>query len=125
MEANEHETESKLVASHLVYVAQALKLKPDASLVKIAKDYYGAPDRVHELTERLCTACQMMTKAQQDRIIYDGRSQDARSLATWWEAHQEADRQKAADAARVATRTTIKAQALAKLTPKERRALGL
>lgn len=46
-------------------------------------------------------------------------------MQTWWRDHQEADRKRRADERAKTNRRRLKAQALNKLTPAERRVLGL
>lgn len=59
-----------------------------------------------------------MTEADREAIVYDAHDATSRQLATWWETHCEADRAREAEEA-------ARAAALAKLTPADRRALGL
>lgn len=127
MEPTQHEAESRRVAKHLVYVynAKGWAAKLPEWIAAAASDLYGNAAKVHVLTEELCTLLGSMSRADADRIVYDGRSERARNLASWWEAHQEADREKeerkAEDKARAATRK----RALAKLSVAERAALGV
>ncbi len=125
MEPREHERESKKVAQLIVYVAGELGLTPSPVIVKAANDYYGNESKVHEFTEALCNLCSNMPGKASDKIIYDGRSKNARRLAGWWDAHQEADKAKAAAASAKKRTDSAKASALAKLTAAERKALGL
>ncbi len=125
MEPREYERESKKVAQLIVYAYTQLGLAIDPIVAKAAKDYYGDEKRVHVFTEVLCSLCSAMPDGMADRIIYDGSSKDARRLAGWWDAHQEADAKKSKEAARKKRTAATKASAMAKLSPKEKKALGL
>lgn len=46
-------------------------------------------------------------------------------LQMWWRDHQEADKRREAQAKKKAEEAALRESALAKLTPKERKALGL
>lgn len=92
MEPNEREKESKLVAEHLEYIRLCLDSKPDLELYNIVTSYYGAPDKVDELTTRLCFLLRNLSKGEEDYIIYNARSRQSRRLADWWEQHQEFDK---------------------------------
>ena len=111
MHPRELERESQLVCQHLVYVYRQLGRAVPSWVRKAANDIYGCEDRADEVTEMLCTLCGKMTKA--------------RSLANWWDDHQEADRQKERAAKKAADKQVAKAYALKKLSPADKQALGL
>lgn len=72
--------------------------------------------RISNLTRMLCGLCQ----ATEDRMEYWPAD-----VAEWWKAHQEDDRKRrAAEEAREREKE-LRAQALSKLSPEERRALRL
>ena len=124
LEANSQEEESRKACELLVYsltaMGQPAKTIP-AWIKKGAKEYYGVPNRLNELVRMLCATCREMTKAQEDKIVYDGRNAKARQLAEWWDAHQKADRARLRKEA--VTRRRKKLKALKKLTKAEREAL--
>jgi len=62
---------------------------PD-SVHQAAADQYCRVDFVPEL----CQLIRNMTEDECDRIVYNPRSKIARSLADWWETHEEADRKR-------------------------------
>lgn len=126
LEANSQEEESRKACELLVYALTALgQASKDIPtwIKKGAKEYYGVPARLNELVRMLCATCQEMTKAQEDKIIYDGRNAKARKLAEWWDAHQKADRDRLREEAATRKRKKTKATALKKLTKAEREAL--
>lgn len=96
LKANEHEEESRKVSEFIVFVCKKLRKKPDPLIVKTAKDYYGNPGQVHELTDMLCGLCRSMKPKEADLIIYNGRDATSRRLADWWDLHKKADKKKRA-----------------------------
>jgi hypothetical protein len=130
MEPNAREIESRRVARLLLYVIPLMeRIQPDSNgldpLRKIVENPYGDTDSLDHYTDQLCLRCKRMTKEQREKIIYNAKSKDARALADWWEAHQEADRKRETKERAEAKRAKIAAAALAKLNPTEREALGL
>jgi hypothetical protein len=76
---------------------------------------YGHPDRLDLDTARLCLLC------REDSDI----ASRSLELQLWWRRHKAADKQKA-DAQRERLRVAhLRFSARAKLTPEERRAVGL
>lgn len=88
----------------------------------------GAP-QPQNFTERvyidLCGMMQSLTPERRDEIVYDARNPAARALADWWEYHERMDREREESARESAERNRLRKEAAAKLTPEERRALGL
>ena len=87
---------------------------------------FGMADEVDNiLTPKLCALIKGMSDKQVDSIIYNPRDKMARQLASWWESHQEADRQREEQEQHEAEQERLRQQGEAKLTPEERKALGL
>ena len=125
MEPGLHEKESRRVANHLVYLAEVGHIKCDDWIFEAADNYYGNVSKVHELTEKLCTVLREMNDADMDMYVYNGRLSKARKLATWWEAHQEADKEREKQEAEEQKRKKVKAGALEKLNDEEKESLGV
>jgi len=126
MEPSQHEAESKNVAIMICYLISKLGFDVHPYIVEAAKSPYGNKERVHDLTKYLCQTIGLMTDAQRDQLIYDGRSPSARRIADWWDAHQEADKARAIkEEVRLKGYDVLRASALAKLTPAEREVLGV
>lgn len=124
MEQTSSEQFVQKTAINLVYVLKSLKKSVPKWVQKTANDYY-AQDPEDQLTPTLCGLIKKMTKAQLNKIVYDGRSPEARQLAQWWDEHQAADKRRSANKTEKAQKNKIKKQALKKLTTEEKKALGL
>ena len=122
MEPTRKELQLRETAQLLMYVYQHAQFnsgvgKVDAKLKDASKDIYCKADYVPQL----CEAIHVLTTAQMNEIVYNGRDPMSRKLADWWERHLEADRSREAREAREAFRQAT----LAKLTPEERGVLGV
>jgi len=107
LEANAQETYSRDTAKLVVFAAAKLGQPVEAYITKAAAEYYGDPKRHDDITAALCALCTSMTPAQQDAIIYNGRDEQSRALATWWEHHQKVDADREAAEAEEAQVTAI------------------
>lgn len=86
------EKNSKQVASLLVHAYGVLgDVVPDW-IASAATNQYGAPAQLDLLTQILCELCAHLSEADRTRVIYNAHNPKARELATWWEAHQAADK---------------------------------
>jgi hypothetical protein len=90
-----------------------------------ADDMYGNVSRIHQDTAMLCEMCQNLTEKEQNTLLYDGRKEMARELAAWWEKHQKADKARGKKERADKKNAKLRETAAAKLTPEERKALGL
>lgn len=80
----------------------------------------------HDYVEELCTVMQNLDERRRDRLLYgDPKNRPRRELASWWEDHQEEDRKRLERELSAAREKQEKAAAIAKLTPYERKLLGL
>jgi hypothetical protein len=77
------------------------------------------------ITEQLCTLLGKMSKGQQEKIVYNAHDAVSRDLASWWAAHQAADKAREEQERAVKAKKKLREQGLSKLTKKERDALGL
>ncbi len=123
MEPNSREVNSKETCENLRYTLRSLDLAIPQWITKAANDCYGNPDKLNEAVVMLCKLCGEMTKLQQDTIIYDGRSEDARKLADWWQKHQTADKKRELEDKKRREKVELKISALSKLTKEEKAAL--
>lgn len=90
LKQNSREAELQRAARLLVFVHSRLGTESTPELVKASADYYCRADYVPEL----CQALKAMTDEQVDSIVYNGRNPLSRDLASWWEQHQLADKQR-------------------------------
>jgi hypothetical protein len=72
----------------LAYALDALGEEVLDSVHQAASDQYCRRDYVPDL----CKLISEMTDDERKRIVYNPYSKTSRSLADWWEKHQEADR---------------------------------
>lgn len=119
LEPTHRERQLQQTAQLLVYVHGKLTLRSSADLLAAAANQYCREDYVPEL----CAILNSLSPEELESIVYNARSKESRTLADWWERHQEADRKREAAERRDAERAALRASALAKLTPAERKAL--
>ena len=72
------------------YALNELGEKVPDTVHQAATDQYCRVDFVPEL----CRLIRNMSGDECDRIVYNPRSKISRSLADWWEKHEEADRKR-------------------------------
>jgi hypothetical protein len=110
MHASQREQESARVRAFLREVGQPApaSAQPD--------HYYGNVATLDADTAALCDWC----RANPEAVL--GQSLE---LQIWWRDHQRADEKKADEAVARARREQLKRIGLSKLTPEERKALGL
>jgi len=124
MEQDGSEAFFQKTAKNLVYVLKSLN-KPVPKWISETAETYYAKDPEGKLTPTLCGLIKKMTKAQVDKIVYDGRKPEARQLAEWWESHQKADDRRKQEDSEEKAKNKLKKQALKKLTSAERKALNV
>jgi hypothetical protein len=122
LEATEYERELQRTAKLLVYVFKATDKLAPKWVYGQAKDCYASDKRLVPL---LCAVLGELSCKEREQIIYDAHSKSARDLANWWERHQAADKARIVMEKQDAEKKKLKAQALRKLSDKERKALGL
>lgn len=83
---------------------------------KSRHDYYGKVDQLDSDTAWLCAWCEKNTAILNTFSL---------ELQIWWRDHQEQDARREAAKAKTAHLKEVRRQALEKLTPEERRALGV
>jgi len=99
MEANARETESRVVAKHLIYILPIMGKELPKGVKKASTEYYGNTQKLDEWTALLCATCKELEADERlaDEYLWDGRNKHARDLADWWERHKEFDRQREAE----------------------------
>jgi hypothetical protein len=122
LEPTRREVELKRAAGLLVFVTKAMGAEPEDWMKREAGNSYASDSR--SVTE-LCSALKAMSKKDLERIVYDARNKTSRDLADWWEAHQAADAAREAREKAAAKAKAVRKKAVAKLTPKERKVLGV
>ncbi len=116
---NSREQQLQHTAKLYVYLQHAIGIQPNTAAVAAAKDIYCRRD----LVAPLCALLKSLTKAQMDEHVYNARKKPARELADWWEEHQAADALRKKEERKAARKRSLAAQARAKLTPAELKAL--
>jgi len=84
------ERQQQQAAKNLVYIYGALGQTVPADVAHASADIYGGTDG-EENMKTLCIILRLMTDEQRNRIVYDGRTPDARRLADWWDEHKAED----------------------------------
>lgn len=98
-----------------VYVLESKGEFVPPRLQAAAKDVYCREDYV----ALLCVLVREFTPEEMNKVVFDGRSKNARKLADWWEKHEEADRIREAKEAQEKRDAEIKTDLLNKLTEEE------
>ena len=118
LEATGLEKGLKETAQLAVYLGGVAGLPVPKDIIEQAANYYATD--VGQV-QWLCDTLTKMSSADREHYVYDAHNRTARDLATWWEKHQEADTKRELEEAEARAREN----ALKKLTPADRRALGL
>lgn len=135
---SERAYEAKRVAKHLVYLSDngpdyTFDFEIEDWVREVAKASEFWIDRELDLDEDVnvltATLCEYLTELDGtnagEELIWNGRNSKARSLASWWEAHQEEDRKRIKAEREQEKMELTRKKALAKLTRAERKALGV
>lgn len=119
----EREQENRAVANHMLYVIELARpgLRVPENLRALADDIYAK----HDLTAELCELLSILTEEERARIVYNAHDPRSRRLADWWERHLERDRCRLADDLKALHDEKEREAAIAKLTPHERKILGI
>ena len=115
----------QLAAQLFVYFKQKLKEPVGGALQASALDQYCNDDT---WTPMLCGRLRDLQRKHPlkfNTIVYNARDPMSRKLATWWEEHLKADAQREAKERAEARAAKTREQALKKLTPAEKKALGV
>ena len=96
LEPDEKEYASKLVAGYLVWLAARYgRLNPlPEYVVKAAKDVYGNPRMLDEMTAMLCEFLGGLSAAQIETI--SRKVPTGTEIRLWWHRHQQADAERRA-----------------------------
>lgn len=109
-------------ARYQVVVRTRLNMTVPAWLKREVKNIYAADER--NVTE-LCRILTEMGKEARDKLLYsDAKDAKIRDVAAWWEEHEKADKARVKKEKAEAKTAKTKKEALAKLNPAERKALG-
>lgn len=109
-------------ASCLAYVQLHLGEVVDIDVIEESKGII--PPR-GSTTEKLLLALKGMNRHQRERIIYNAHDRNSRDLANWWDDYNELLKAKNARERAARGLKRLVASAMRKLSPAERRALGL
>jgi hypothetical protein len=101
------------------YALLAAEQALPTSVLVASRDTYCNKD----FTDQLCGFLRSLSPEAFERIVY-ARNKDARNLANWWEEHERMDNLRVQQELLQANKHRLQQQALAKLTPEERDALG-
>lgn len=124
-EQSPSDRESHVICGHLKYLMTKLQLLVPENIMRAAQDPFHTVADLDSKVAYLCELCGSLTTEQQDAFIYNGRDKNARALADWWDLHQELDRQRILQEEEVLRQKEARANALAKLTPEDIKALNI
>ncbi len=123
MDPTTAERDSQKICRSLVYVLERLHREVPEWTRKGAGHFYGCVPKLNEAVVLLCALCAQMSQEETEAIIYDGRDQQARRLADWWDKHQEADRKREAKEEEERQKMALVQSARDKLTPEEQKVI--
>lgn len=112
-------------SSLLIYVNKKLGIETPNNIKKAAKHTHGVGVDLDIITRKLCSTLKKLNKKQINEIVYNAKDKNSRLLANWWEEHQEADKKRLTEEAAEKEEEKIRKKAIAKLSLKERKILGL
>lgn len=120
---NAREQELRRAAFLLRYVYTQLGEPVSPNLRAASLDQYCKEDYIPELCSRL-KKLKRFSRQRFEELVYNAKNATSRDLAAWWEEHTKADQARKRQEKEEADRNQLREQALAKLTPAERKALG-
>ena len=90
MNPNWREQELQKTAVLLEFVYTQLNHKVPLEIVKASNDIYCNKD----YTAALCSLIRSMDEDMKEKIIYNAHNRLSRVLASWWEEHEAADKER-------------------------------
>lgn len=110
-------------ARYQIAVRKKLGLSVPTWLKREEKNIYAHDERCE--TE-LCAILTGLSKEERDTLLYsDARDAKMRDVAAWWETHEKADKERKKRERQENKEKKERDEAMSKLTPKERKVLGL
>lgn len=123
LKPTEREEKLRDAARYQIVVRKRLEMTVPAWLKREEKNIYASDERNE--TE-LCAILTALPKAERDKLLYsDAKDARMRDVAAWWETHEKADKARKVKERKEAKAAKEKTEALAKLTPRERKILGV
>lgn len=116
------EAELQRAAKLLIYVRSALNLPIGSWLAKAARDYYGKGG--DQAVIDLCSIMKRLPTEKRNQIV-GAKNRDAADLNLWWIEHQLADAARERSERDEVIEEILRQRGLSKLTPEERRVLGV
>jgi hypothetical protein len=120
-----YELEIAETVKNLIYARKELGMEINKELKAAASTIYFTKEEGDKWVAELCGILSGLSKAKENKLVYNAKSADSRKLADWWEEHQAADKKRIADEKKKTKEDQERKTALSKLTPKERKLLGL
>lgn len=109
-----------------IYQARVLKRlgrTVPAWLKREAKNIYAKDERN---VTGLCAVLKEIGKEGREKLLYsDAHDAEMRDVAAWWEEHEKADKAREAREKKARRDQKAKQEALSKLSPSDKKALGL
>lgn len=126
LEPTRREREQKEAAELIILVYRFNGKEVPKWAEQAANDCYGSCEHGPEdIIAKLCHLLRSMTDKRRDQMLYsNARDRNRRRLADWWERHLEDDKARE-ELEKRQRQEILRAQAIRKLTPEEREALGL
>jgi len=114
-----------IAARLLRYVNGKLGVKTPENIVKAAETEFVTTANYKTLAPMLCEKISAMNDALREQIVYNVRDPLSRELANWWEKHEAEDQKRLRAELQEKKDKKARDKAIAKLTPRERKLLGL
>lgn len=113
-----------MAARLLVYVNDKLGVKTPQNILVAARDPF-THEKHSKLAPVLCAKISAMGDPLREQIVYNAKDPLSRELADWWEKHEAEDKKRLREELQEKKDKAARDRAIAKLTPRERKLLGL
>ncbi len=113
-----------LAARLLVYVNEKLGVKTPKNIIAASLDEF-THEKHSKLAPMLCSKISAMGDDLRDQIVYNAKDPLSRELANWWEKHEAEDQKRLREELQEKKDKKARDKAIAKLTPREKKLLGL
>ena len=121
---NEQEA-THIVARLLRYVNGKLGVDTPPNIAKAAENEFVTTANYKTLAPMLCSKISALDDTLRNQIVYNARDPLSRELANWWEKHEAEDQKRLREELQEKKDKKARDKAIAKLTPRERKLLGL
>lgn len=126
MEPTRYEKEIANSATLLVWLQTKLNQPINDIEIKMSNPMnYPQQKDGDYIVAKLCSLVRSLSEEDFESYVYNAYDKTSRELATWWEEHEAADKERIQKELELQKLIEIRKAALSKLTAEEKKALGL